>query len=158
MHIGLSSFLTHPHPRHQTAWGAIRPCHPHHLPPPPWVPRHPGLLVVIDAIQAMDGQKPPVPSSGLPIQVRTVVLVLDTSQCMKGLVKELIGPRGDAHIPRQKEGSNGHEEREVRKKAQQRRLQLTVTGACLEQVLQRWMIFRYDWRDTTNSEHHGPIL
>ena len=100
----------------------------------------------------MDGQKPPVPCSGLAIQVCTEVLVLDTSPCVKGLVKELVGPQGDARILRPKEGSSGHEGREVREqKAQQRRLQLA--GACLEQFLQRWMIFRHDQRDSTNCEH-----
>ena len=76
----------------------------------------PGILGVIDAIREMDGRKPQVPSSSLVIQVRTEVLVLDTSQCVKGLVKELVGPRGDARIlrPSPKEGSNGHEGREVR--------------------------------------------
>ena len=75
-----------------------------------------GLLGVIDAIRAMDKRKPPVPTSGLAIQVRSEVLVLDTRQCVKGLVKELVGPRGDARILRPKEGSNCHEGREVRNK------------------------------------------
>ena len=49
----------------------------------------------------MDGRKQQVPSIGLVIQVRTEVLVqvvLDTCQCAKGLVKELVGPRGDAFV------------------------------------------------------------
>ena len=75
-----------------------------------------GLLGDIDAIRAMDGRKPQVPSRCLAVQVRTKGFVLDTSQCVKGLVKELVGPRGDARIlrPSPKEGSNGHEGREVR--------------------------------------------
>ena len=55
-------------------------------------------------------------SSGLAIQVRTEVLVLDTSQCVKGLEKELVCPRGDVRILRLKEGSNGHEGCEVETK------------------------------------------
>ena len=81
---------TRPHPRHQTAWGAIRPRHQHHLHPPPRVPMHPWrLLGVIDAIRAMDGRKQQVPSSGVVIELRTEVLVLNTSQYVKGLVKNL---------------------------------------------------------------------
>ena len=53
----------------------------------------------------MDGRKSPVPSRGLAIQVHTEVLVHVTSQCVKGLVEELVGSRGDARIRRPKEGS-----------------------------------------------------
>ena len=62
----------------------------------------------------MDGRKPPVPSSGLAMQVCTEALVVSISRCVKGLGKELVGPRGDARILRPKGGSNGHEGREVR--------------------------------------------
>ena len=50
---------------------------------------------------------------GLVIHVRTEVFVLDTSHCVKVLVKELVGPRGDARILPPKEWSNCHEGREV---------------------------------------------
>ena len=52
-----------------------------------------GLLGVLGAIRAMDGRKPPVPSSGLAIQIDTELRVVDASQCLEGLVKELDGPR-----------------------------------------------------------------
>ena len=73
-----------------------------------------GLFGVIDAIRAMDWLKQQATSSCLAIQVRPEVLILDTSQCVKGLVKELVGPLGNARILRPKEGSNYHEGREVR--------------------------------------------
>ena len=57
----------------------------------------------------MHGKKPPVPSSGLAIQVDTELSVVDASQCLECLVKELVGPRLDALILGPKEGSNGHE-------------------------------------------------
>ena len=77
-----------------------------------------GPLAVIYAIWAMDWRKQQVPSSGLAIQKHTEVLVLYTSQCVESLqvVKELVGPQGDARILRPKEWSNCHEGREVRYK------------------------------------------
>ena len=54
----------------------------------------------------MDGRKQQVPSSGLQVVIQpevltaTEVLLLDTSRCMKGLVKELVGLLGDERILR----------------------------------------------------------
>ena len=62
----------------------------------------------------MHGRKPQVPSLGLAIQIDTELLVVDASQCLECLVKELVGPSLDALILGLKEGSNGHEGREVR--------------------------------------------
>ena len=115
----------------------------------------PGLrvLCVIDAILAMDGRKPQVPSRGLAIRVRTEVRVLDTSQCGITVGRALLKKWSVLEATRGSfVGSNGHEGHEVREqKAQQRRLQ--VTCACLEQFLQSWMIFLHDRSDTTNSKH-----
>ena len=73
-----------------------------------------GLLGVLGAIRAMHGRKPPTPSYGLVIQVDSELRVVDASQCLECLVKELIGPRLDALILGPKEGSNGYEGREER--------------------------------------------
>ena len=62
----------------------------------------------------MHGRKPQVPSLGLAIQIDTELRVVDASQCLECLVKELVGPSLDALILGLKEGSNGHEGREVR--------------------------------------------
>ena len=69
----------------------------------------------------MDGGKPLVPSSGLAMQVGTVHSIFHASQFAEDLVKELdgpslwfvLGPKEGSNLG-SKEGSNGHEGREVR--------------------------------------------
>ena len=67
------------------------------------------LLGVLGAIRAMHGRKLQVPSSGLAVQVDIELCVVDASQWLECLVKELVGPRFDALILSRKEGSNGQE-------------------------------------------------
>ena len=88
------------------AWGAIRPRDPHH-----WRRQSgvllfgslgiPGLLGVIDAIQPHHpgcGRAETAGTKLWPCDLgRHEVLVLDTGQCVKGLVKQLVGPRCDRH-------------------------------------------------------------
>ena len=50
-------------------------------------------------------RKPPVPSCGLVIQVDSERRVIEASQVVEGLVKELFGPCLDALILAPKEGT-----------------------------------------------------
>ena len=100
---------THPPPRHQTACCAICPrpessASPASSSSGPLASLRLAFLVssVRSGFRTMDGRKQQVPSIGLVIQVRTEVLVLDTCQCAKGLVKELVCPRGDAFVQSKK--------------------------------------------------------
>ena len=95
---------THPHPRHQTAWGAIRPRHPHHRHPPPLVPRHPALLVSSMRSWLWTGRT----STYQAVAMRFKYALRSLSW-----IPASVCPRGDARILRPKEGRNGHEGREV---------------------------------------------
>ena len=95
------------------AWGAIRPRRPQQQHPSPRVPQHPWPSCCHQCYPGYGRAETAAPRHGLAIQVHTVVLVLDTSQYVKGLVKELVYPRGDVWILRPKEGINCHEGREI---------------------------------------------
>ena len=90
-------------------------------PPRPIATVNLGRLGVLGAIRAMDGRKQLVPSSGLAMQVGTERHNFHASQLAEGLVKELdgpslwlvLGPKEGSNLG-SKEGSNGHEGREVR--------------------------------------------
>ena len=92
-------------PRHR----ATPPPHRSRQPGASWGPRRdPGPF------RAMDGRKPLVPNSGLAMQVGTERSIFHASKLGEGLVQELDGPSLDAFVLGPKEGSNGHEGREVR--------------------------------------------